>query len=439
VTAEAAARRRPLVVLLVLLIFFVISLLTNVSGPLLPDIIGSFKLSLALAGFLPSSFFLAYLLSIPAGLLVERQGEKPVLVASFVLAFLGSFLFVLRPAYGVALFSLFTIGVGMAMLQVAINPLLRVAGGEEHFAFFNVLAQLVFGAASFASPYLYSYLVLNLGNPPPSPNALVRALARVVPRSLPWISLYWIFTVVTLAMIVVLALVRLPRVERLAEERAGSLASHLALLRNPYVHLFFLGIVCYVGTEQGLSNWMSEFLRRYHGLDPEVAGARAVARFWGFMTLGCAVGLVALRLWDARRLLVASGSLCAITLGFALYGPAGVSTVAFPLTGLWASVMWGIVFALALNSVERHHGSFSGILCTGIVGGAILPPLIGRLGDLFGLRAGMLVLFLTLAYVVGVGLWARPLVSNATIRSGGLRGDRTAGQPSRSGTSPGSS
>ncbi|HXY41366.1 MAG TPA: MFS transporter [Vicinamibacteria bacterium] len=421
--------RSPLVVLLVLLIFFVISLLTNVSGPLLPDIIGSFKLSLALAGFLPSSFFLAYLLSIPAGLLIERYGEKPVLVASFVLAFLGSFLFVLRPAYAVALFSLFTIGVGMAMLQVAINPLLRVAGGEEHFAFFNVLAQLIFGAASFASPYLYSYLVLNLAHPPPVPNALVRALVRVVPASLPWISLYWVFTAVTLAMIVVLACVRLPRVERLADEKAGSLGSHLALLRNPCVHLFFLGIVCYVGTEQGLSNWMSEFLHRYHGLDPEVAGARAVARFWGFMTIGCAVGLVLLRLWDSRLLLVGSGVLCAITLAVALYGPADVSAIAFPLTGLWASVMWGIIFALALNSVESHHGSFSGILCTGIVGGAILPPLIGKLGDLFGLRAGMLVLFLTLAYVAGVGLWARPLVTNATVGGGGgsSRRDAAAG------------
>jgi fucose permease len=188
------------------------------------------------------------------------------------------------------------------------------------------------------------------------------------------------------------------------------------LLRNPYVHLFFVGIVCYVGTEQGLSNWMSEFLHRYHGLDPGGAGARAVAGFWGFLTLGCAVGLVLLKVWDSRRLLVVSGVLAAITLAMALFGSAALSAVAFPLTGLWASIMWGIIFSLALNSVETHHGSLSGILCTGIaIGGAVLPPLIGKLGDLFGLRAGMLVLFLTLAYVIGIGLWARPLVDNATI------------------------
>lgn len=409
-------RRSPFVVVLIFLIFFVISLLTNVSGPLLPDIIGSFQLSLALAGFLPSSFFLAYLLSIPAGLLIERYEEKPVIIASFVLAFLGSGLFVLKPAYAVALFSLFTIGAGMAMLQVAINPLLRVAGGEEHYAFFSVMAQLVFGLASFFSPYLYSYLVVHLGRPQEPQNALIRGLARVVPPSMPWLSMYWIFTAVTLAMILVLALVKVPKVERLEDEKAGSLDSHLTLLRNRYVYLFLAGIVCYVGTEQGLANWMSEFLHRYHGLDPEVAGARCVARFWGLLTLGCAVGLVLLKLWDSRRLLVVSGILAAITLALALFGSRAISAVAFPMTGLWASIMWGIIFSLALNSVEMHHGSLSGILCTGIaIGGAALPPLIGKLGDLFGLRVGMLVLFLTLAYVISIGFWARPLVLNATI------------------------
>jgi fucose permease len=409
-------RRSPFVVLLIFLIFFVISLLTNVSGPLLPDIIRSFHLSLALAGFLPSSFFLAYLLSIPAGLLIERHGEKPVILASFVLAFAGSALLAVRPLYAVALFSLFTIGVGMAMLQVAINPLLRVAGGEEHYAFFSVLAQLVFGLASFFSPYLYSHLVVHLGTPGGPQNALVRALARIVPPSMPWLSMYWIFTVVTLAMVLLVAFVRMPKVDRLDDEKAGSLAAHAALLRNRYVYLFFLGIACYVGTEQGIANWISEFLHRYHGLDPEVAGARAVARFWGLLTLGCAVGLVLLKLWDSRRLLVASGVLASATLALALFGPTAVSVVAFPLTGLMVSMMWGIIISLGLNSVAAHHGSLAGILCTGIaVGGALLPPLIGKLGDVFGLRVGMLVLFATLAYVIGIGVWARPLVANATL------------------------
>jgi fucose permease len=134
-------KRNQLIVGLVFLIFFAISLITNVLGAIIPDIKDSFNLSRALVGFLPASFFVAYLMSIPAGMLIERIGEKPVLIGSFALA--GSLFLALYPRFGVALTSLFVIGIGMAMLQVVINPLLRVAGGEEHFAFFSVMAQLV--------------------------------------------------------------------------------------------------------------------------------------------------------------------------------------------------------------------------------------------------------------------------------------------------------
>ncbi len=205
------------------LIFFVISFLTNILGPLVPDIIKGFSLSLALAGFLPFSFFVAYgVMSIPAGMLLERFGHKPILVGAFVLAFGGSFLFASFPTFAVALVSLFTIGIGMTMLQVAINPLLRVAGGEENFAFYSVMAQLVFGSASFLSPYVYSYLVTRLqADARATGAALVDCWPGIVPRELPWVSLYWVFTVVTAVMVLVLASVRLPRVELKADERSG--------------------------------------------------------------------------------------------------------------------------------------------------------------------------------------------------------------------------
>src|SRR3954471_23482093 len=119
-------KRQPFLVALVFLIFFVISFLTNILGPLVPNIIDSFHLSLALAGFLPFAFFVAYgVMSIPAGMLLERWGEKTVMVAAFALAFAGSLLFASKPTFAVALMSLFLIGIGMTILQVAINPLLR--------------------------------------------------------------------------------------------------------------------------------------------------------------------------------------------------------------------------------------------------------------------------------------------------------------------------
>lgn len=414
---ENAVKRNYFVVVLIFFVFFVISFLTNILGPLIPDIIKGFHLSLTLAGFLPFSFFIAYgVMSIPSGMLVERYGEKPVMVSAFALAFLGALLFALFPVYPIAMTSLFMIGVGMAMLQVAINPLLRVAGGEEHFAFNSVLAQLVFGSASFLSPYLYSYLVRNIAHDP-GKIWYIDLLRKLVPPNLPWVSLYWVFALVTLLMVVILYTVRLPRVELQEDEKAGAWQTHKELFKNKTVILFFIGIFAYVGTEQGVANWISKFLETYHGYDPQTVGAHAVSYFWGLLTAGCVLGLLLLKLFDSRYVLIAFSASAIVTLTFALFGSAKTALYAFPMVGFFASVMWSVIFSLALNSVAKHHGSFSGILCTAIIGGAIVPVIIGSIGDHFGLRTGMMFLYLTLGYIFSIGFWAKPLITNKTFGS----------------------
>ncbi|MCG6928253.1 MAG: MFS transporter [Acidobacteria bacterium] len=408
-------KRSAFAVWLVFLIFFVISLVTNILGSIIPNIIEDFGLSLFVGSLVTFSFFIAYgVMSIPAGVLLERFREKPVLVASFILAFVGSLAFATSPRFGVMLPSLFLIGAAFAMLQVAINPLLRVAGGEENFAFNSAAAQGIFGLASFLSPWLYAYLVQGLQADEPA-NGLIAALSRVVPESLPWVSLYWVFAAICLAMLLVVALARLPEVVLQEDERAGAVVTYRELIRRPVVWLFFLGIFVYVGTEQGVATWISKFLETYHGYEPVAEGKTAVSLFWGLMTAGCFLGLVLLKLFDSRRVLVGFAAAAMLALALALFGPAQVSLWAFPTIGFCISVMWPIIFSLALNSVDRHHGAFSGILVTGIVGGALLPPVVGALGDLLGLRYGMMVLFVTLGYILSIGLWAKPLITNATI------------------------
>lgn len=406
-------QRNYFMVGLILLTFFVISFLTNIIGPLVPDIIRSFDLSLTLVALLPFAFFIAYgVMSIPSGMLIERYGEKRIMVAAFLMAFLGAFLFAFNPSYGLYLVSLFFIGTGMAMLQVAINPLLRVAGGEEHFAFNSVMGQLFFGLASFLSPLAYSYLVQNIGAGTETSGILIRTLTGLVPPDLPWISLYWVFAIVSLLMVLVIGFAQFPRVELKADERAGALVAHLELLRKPIVWLYFLALFAYVGTEQGVANWISEFLQTYHGFDPQTTGARTVSWFWGLMTAGAVLGLILLKFVDSRKVLIGFTLAAMLCLTAALFGSGKIALLAFPMVGFFASVMWSIVISLALNSVERHHGSFSGILMTGIAGGAIVPLIVGSLGDAFGLRTGMLFLYLTLGYVLGIGFWAKPLINN---------------------------
>lgn len=408
-------RRNYFIVGIVFLMFFVLSLLTNILGPIIPDIIDSFHVSLAAAAFLPFSFFLAYgVLSVPAGFLVDRFTEKPVMIASFVAAFAGALSFALHPTYQVAIASLFMIGAGMAMLQVAINPLLRVAGGEEHFAFNSAFAQFVFGSASFISPHIYSYMVKNVSD---ARGPVLRWFAHVTPTDLRWVSIYWIFAIVSAAVVVLLSALRFPRIEHTEEEQAGTMATYFSMLRRGTVWAYFGCMFAYVGSEQGTADWISKFLAQYHGFDPHTTGASAVSWFWGMMTAGCFVGMILLKAFDSRRVLLGFAVGALVTLSAALFGPAQVSLYAFPAIGFFASIMWPTVISLGLNSVKEHHGSFAGILCTGIVGGAVVPLMIGRLGDAIGLRAGMMVLYVTFGCVASIGIWARPIITNATFRS----------------------
>jgi fucose permease len=211
-------------------------------------------------------------------------------------------------------------------------------------------------------------------------------------------------------------MVRFPKIERTEEEQAGTIGTYQGMLRKGMVWAYFGCMFAYVGSEQGTADWMSKFLEQYHGFDPHTTGAAAVSWFWGMMTAGCFAGMVLLKAFDSRRVLLGFAVGAIATLAAALFGPAQISLYAFPAIGFFASIMWPTVISLGLNSVAEHHGSFAGILCTGIVGGAVVPLIIGRLGDVIGLRAGMLILFVTFACVGSIGLWARPIIQNATFR-----------------------
>jgi len=412
-------KRNYYVVGLILLTFFVISFLTNIIGALIPEIRDDFTLSLTLAGLLPFAFFIAYgVFSIPSGILVERYREKTVMIAAFLVAFAGALLLALFPNYLIAVSSLFMIGAGMAMLQVTINPLLRVAGGEENFAFNSNLGQLFFGLASFVSPLYYSYVVTSMQAPAGEQNALIATFDAIVPANLHWISIYWSFAVISLLMVGVIALFRFPPVERKEDEIIGAFETHVELLKRPLVLLYFLGIFCYVGSEQGVASWISEFLNTYHGFDPQTTGAQAVSWFWGMMTAGTVIGLAVLKLFDSRRVLLVFTSMAIVGLSIALFSSGGVALYAFPAIGFCISIMYPVIISLALNSVEEHHGSFAGILMTGIAGGAVVPLIVGSLGDIFGLRGGMLFLYVTFGYILSISLWADPIVTNKTIEFG---------------------
>ena len=408
-------RRNHLMVVLVMLVFFVISFLTNILGALNQKVSESFTLTETMAGLLPFAFFIAYgVMSIPFGFMVEKYGEKRIIIFAFLMAFAASLIFAVFPVFNVFIVSLFTIGAGMAALQVVINPLLRVSGGEANYAFYSVMGQLVFGLASFISPQMYSYFVVNIdhGN---LDKPLIEWMAKLVPENMSWVSVYWAFAAIAILMGVIIFLVKFPKVELQDEEKVGSKESFKELIKNKYVILYFLGIFMYVGSEQGISYWLSKFLKTYHDIDPDLAGADAVSYFWGLMTIGGILGLVLMKLFDSKQILRWFTILAMICVAAGLFGSAGIALWALPVSGFFLSVMYPTIVSLGLNSVAKHHGSFAGILMTGIAGGAIVQVLIGAISDFSSLRAGMLLIFVTLGYVLSISFWAKPLITNKTI------------------------
>jgi len=319
---------------------------------------------------------------------------------------------ILKDIFG---FTLFTIGTGMAILQVAINPLLRVSGGEENYAFTSVLAQLFFGLASFISPQIYSWLVTNIDNSEKSQGWFIDTISHLVPLNMSWTSIYWIFAITSLVMVLITLAVSFPKVQLKEDEKTGSKENYLDLFKNKLVILYFFGIFAYVGAEQGISYWMSKFLQVYHGFDYETTGANAVGNFWGLMTIGGLLGLILLKILDSKLVLRLFTSLAILCLVIALYGKANAALFAFQASGFFLSVMYPIIISLALNSVSKHHGSFAGILMTGIMGGAVVQLLIGFISDLTSLKTGMLLVFVALGYIFSISIWAKPIIKNKTI------------------------
>ena len=400
---------------IIMVFWFVISFITNILGPLIPDIINTFNLSkLTLAGFIPTSFFVAYaVMSIPAGILIEKVGEKVVLFIGFSIVLAGSVLFAFLHTYPVLLVSSFVIGLGMAMLQTVMNPLQRTVGGEENYAFVSDCSQVVFSAASFISPIVYSYYVTN----PMS----------FAPERMPWISLYYLFGFILVAILAVVLVTRFPKIELKSDEKSGDKSSFMELFGMRKVWLFALALFFYTGTEQGMSNNISLFLERYHGVDPHTLGATCVSWFWGSMLIGCVIGLLLLKLIDSKQLLKICCVLSAAVLAAGLFAPdsmriAGypVAVFALPAVGFAMSLMFPIIMSLALNSVSKHHGSFAGIMCSAIVGGAAGPLLVSMLSDaVSSQRIGMCLIFIFIAYILFIAFWAKPIVKNKLLTDKG--------------------
>ncbi|AJI73409.1 hypothetical protein FTDG_00387 [Francisella tularensis subsp. novicida GA99-3548] len=408
-------KKNYLIVSVVMVGFFAVSFVTNILGPIIPDATNDLHLTLSQAGVLPFAFFIAYIISIPAGYALEKYGAKKMILFAFLLGSLGSILFCLKVSYLTYIVSLFTVGTAAAILQVAFWPLLRVAGGEENYSFFSVLQQVFFGGASFVSPFVLSYLVMNLPYYGGS-NYFLLFFNKLTGTNFSWVAIYWFNAIVMFLLVVFISLIKFPKVELKEDEKLEGFATVLHLLKNKVVIIYFLAIFAYVGQEQGISVWISKFLSDYHGFNTETVGNTTVALFWIMQCVGGILGIVLLKLYNVKNILKVFLVLQLISLSLALFGSATMALIFFPVCGFLTSIMYGGVFSLGMNSLKSHHGTVSGIFCTGIIGGAIVPLVVGNIGDILGLRIAMCFVYLTIIYILYVAITAKPLIDNKTIK-----------------------
>jgi fucose permease len=383
------------------LAYFTFGMITNVLGVVIPEVIKEYQLSLFAAGILAFAFYLAYgLCSIPTGLLMDRFGAKPLVLLGVVLMGIGCLVVSLARSYALTLAMIFAVGVGVTVLQTAGNPLIRHLDRLENYHRNLTLTIGFCGIGAFLGPFILAFF-------------------RGTGRS--WQTLYVFFAVLSLVLLVPLAFSRFPAgtAETSGRIRLNQLGK---LLLNPIVFFYSLGIFCYVGAEVGTASWIVKFFERVHGVTAEVSHLQAasffqkvlptlpaliVALFWGLQGTGRLLSGAVLNKFGSRRILRAFSFMALVCLLVATLGPRTVTAVGFAACGFFTSVLFTLIFSGTINSFTENLGAISGLLCTACLGGAVLPPLVGLVGDHFGLRAAMMVPALAFAYVFGLAMFGR--------------------------------
>lgn len=410
--------KRNKIIFLINLMYFLVGMLVSIMSALIPNIIDSFHLSYMIAATLPFAFYFSFaFLSVPAGIANERISSKKMLLFSLCLALFGILLFVIFLNYYTSVTSLFLIGCAVAIIQVSIVPLLRRICGADNFAFHSTLNQLIYGVGAFMSPVIFSFLTLNLITKGSDGNFLLRILSRVIPEGYNWVSAYWFISLLIIIITIITLMTRFPTVTKTVEKNISRRGGYWGLFKNRYVVFYFIALIAYASCEQGNAVWMSKFFQDYYGLNPLTEGASILSWYWILLSSGCFLGMVCLKFFDSRLVLAAFTLLAIICFTLGIYADVRIAKIAYPLVGLFESVMWPVILSLAINSVSDNHEVLTGFMFTASIGGALGPFLMGALGDQWGLHASLHYIYLPLIIVLSVAFWARPLVNNRTVRS----------------------
>jgi FHS family L-fucose permease-like MFS transporter len=401
-TASATSPRYTTALSAVTVLFFLWGFITCLNDILIPYLKAIFWLSFAQANLINLCFFGAYfLMSIPAGKLVSRVGYKRGMLLGFVVAAVGAFLFypaAAQRAYGLFLGALFVLASGITLLQVAANPYVAILGPPASASARLTLTQAFNSLGTTLAPLLGSALILSHL---PKLDGAAAASIDVSAVQLPYLVIGGALLLISL----LLSRINLPVIEHVTDDDDATGAHHRSAWQYRHLLLGVVGIFAYVGAEVAIGSHIVSYLAlpAVMGLDTTTAGNQ-VAFYWGAAMVGRFAGAYLLNKMSPAKLLAinAVGAIVLVLISITTTG--AVAMWSLLAVGLMNSLMYPTIFTLAVAGLGRHTEEGSGLLCTAIVGGALVPLLFGTIADHGGLRLALLLPVLCYAYIMWYGL-----------------------------------
>lgn len=340
------------------------------------------KLSDATANVFPSLVFFWFLIfSVPTGMLMNKIGRKKTVLISLIITFLSLFLPLVNYSYWMMLVSFSLLGIGNALMQTSINPLVMTVIKGGNLASTFTFGQFVKAIASFLAPYI----------------AMWGAMATIPTFGLEWRILFPIYMII--GIFATLMLASTPIEEEPIEGKPSTFFECFSLLGKPIVLLSFFSIMCHVGIDVGTNTTAPKILQERLGMELNDA-AFATSLYFIFRTLGCLTGSFFLRVMNNRLFFAISVVMMALSMcGLYLGTDKTVLYIAIALVGYGNSNIFSLTMARALQSVPEKQNEVSGLMIMGLFGGTIFPLLMGFASDKIGQIGAVLVMSVGVLYL----------------------------------------
>ena len=334
------------------------------------------------ANLFPSLVFFWFLIfSVPTGMLMNKIGRKNTVLVSLVVTTISLLLPLINDSYGMMLASFSLLGIGNAIMQTSLNPLVTNLISADKLASTLTFGQFVKAIASFLAPILAAW-----------------GATSVLPTfGLGWRAFLVIYAVISFLSISILSATPIQE-ER--PDKASGIVECLKLLGSPFILLCFLGIMCHVGIDVGTNTTAPKILMERLSLPLEEAGF-ATSIYFIFRTLGCFSGAFILNKVSAKSFFGFSVAMMLLAMGMLFVCDTLMPIyVGIALVGFGNSNVFSIIFAQALLSSPDEKNEISGLMIMGLFGGTVFPLAMGFAADALGQVGAIAVMTIGVVYLL---------------------------------------